>query len=112
MMNVVTWHTMKLEMAGLNGELQWRMSDSAKPGDKSLYILHDRICIYMREVCLLQSPGLANIYCLFVLGFSYEHSRHTRQSVQKKLVASLQNVHEGTNNGMLSHLELQCWRHE
>jgi len=35
---------MKLEMAGLRpGELQWRMSDSEKPGDKSLYILYVRI---------------------------------------------------------------------
>ena len=39
-LNVVTWHTMKLEMAILGyRELQQRMSDSEKPGDKSLYIL-------------------------------------------------------------------------
>jgi hypothetical protein len=72
------------------GELQWRMSDSMKPGDKSLYILRDRVYSYMREVRLLQSPGLQTV--LFVLGFLYEHSRHTRQSVQKKLVASLRNM--------------------
>ena len=52
-----------------SGELQWRMSDSEKPGDKSLYILRDRICSHMREVCLLQSPGLTNILLFVRPGF-------------------------------------------
>lgn len=45
----VTWHTMKPQMAGeTNWELRRRMSDSKKPGDKSLYIIHvDVLCVFV-----------------------------------------------------------------
>ena len=45
---------MKPQMAGeTDWELWWRMSDSMKPGDKSLYIMH----VFPFIVCLYCGPG-------------------------------------------------------
>jgi len=47
---------MKLQMAGeTDWELRWRMSDSKKPGDKSLYIIHGVfLCVFV------SCPGYEN----------------------------------------------------
>lgn len=43
-MRVVTWHTMKWEVADQAGLVfPWRMSDSAKPGDRSRYTFVPRL---------------------------------------------------------------------
>jgi len=57
----------------ISGELQWRMSDSLKPGDKSLYILHLRIysCICVTYVATEPRLCKLELTCLFFLGFIY-----------------------------------------
>jgi hypothetical protein len=73
-------HTMKPQMAGeTNWELWWRMSDSKKPGDKSLYIIHQMFYVY---VCLYCGPR-----CITLGLFIWENMKHPAECTGKSLVA-------------------------